>query len=436
MRELITSHWPRNAAEALSQSADCVLVAPCAQPCARFLCHAAVLSLDSPVLATLATLEAEAGGTLPELRLQATALPPSLQELGLEAWQAFLSCLYRASGDYQVGGGAVRRRGAGTPGPCSSGCQVTWLQWSCSAHPVATSALSMTQLSPGWSGFGRRRAPCTPTVRTVSLHLRSSPSTFLRCPLLLCSGTPSAECSPSPSTLERAGCWGGRMPGCAASAAASLQSPPAAARRLSWRLGTAWAEPWPCCCPLRCSAWRAAAAVPPSGERVVLPAGRAFQYGVAGVLRSFGFGFGWYLRAPGARCWLSSAPTPQLCRPACFLLAAEFPAGLATSRRLPDLSLLPPWHPPRPRRFDGKQRCGRLKAAFNDSQLKCLVLDAYWWSREAQVGAWFVNSNWACCPGTVFAASSSAWCWTSGRLLLVEPSGAGVCTSVPCASRG
>lgn len=263
MRELITSHWPRNAAEALSQSADCVLVAPCAQPCARFLCHAAVLSLDSPVLATLATLEAEAGGTLPELRLQATALPPSLQELGLEAWQAFLSCLYSASGDYQVGGGpcgaAAPARPARVPADVKS--------HGCSGAVVATSALSMTQLSPGWSGFGRRRAPCTPTVRTVSLHLRSSPSTFLRCRLLLCSGTPSAECSPSPSTLERAGCWGGRMPGCAASAAASLQSPPAAARRLSWRLGTAWAEPWPCCCPLRCSAWRAAAAAPPSGER-------------------------------------------------------------------------------------------------------------------------------------------------------------------------
>ena len=44
----------------------------------------------------------------------------------------------------------------------------------------------------------------------------------------------------------------------------------------------------------------------------------------------------------------------------------------------------PPTCPNHPR-FDGKQRCCRLKAAFGDTSLKCLVLDAYWWSREAQV---------------------------------------------------
>jgi hypothetical protein len=37
------------------------------------------------------------------------------------------------------------------------------------------------------------------------------------------------------------------------------------------------------------------------------------------------------------------------------------------------------WH-------DGRQVCERLRAAFDDSQLKCLALDAYWWSREAQEG--------------------------------------------------
>jgi hypothetical protein len=32
--------------------------------------------------------------------------------------------------------------------------------------------------------------------------------------------------------------------------------------------------------------------------------------------------------------------------------------------------------------FDGKQVCERLAAALDDCQLKALILDAYWWSRE------------------------------------------------------
>ena len=52
----------------------------------------------------------------------------------------------------------------------------------------------------------------------------------------------------------------------------------------------------------------------------------------------------------------------------------------------PGLTHGPPRTPNRCR-WDGKQRSCRLKAAFDDSQLKCLVLDAYWWSREAQVRA-------------------------------------------------
>lgn len=56
---------------------------------------------------------------------------------------------------------------------------------------------------------------------------------------------------------------------------------------------------------------------------------------------------------------------------------------------MPILATLRP--EPNPR-FDGKQRCCRLKAAFNDPQLKCLVLDAYWWSREAQAR----RCTWIC----------------------------------------
>lgn len=108
---MITKHWPitKATAEALSSTADLVLVAAGG----RYLCHGAVLSLDSPHLATLASLELQGegglpqGGALPELRLSADTLPPSCRELDQEAWTAFLRCLYGASSDYQVGAAAA-----------------------------------------------------------------------------------------------------------------------------------------------------------------------------------------------------------------------------------------------------------------------------------------------------------------------------------------
>ncbi|PRW60621.1 ATP-dependent DNA helicase isoform A [Chlorella sorokiniana] len=72
--------------------------------------------------------------------------------------------------------------------------------------------------------------------------------------------------------------------------------------------------------------------------------------------------------------------------------------------------------------FDGKQRCCRLKAAFNDPQLKCLVLDAYWWSREAQEACtepschcrpvdiyaeWDTRQEWAAAPARSGSNSSA-----------------------------
>jgi hypothetical protein len=108
---MIVTHWPIATAEALASTADCVL----GTPSGRFLCHAAVLSLDSPHLATLASLEQAdgalpEGGALPELRLSAETLPPSCRELGLEVWTAFLRSLYSASSDFQVGAARRRRR--------------------------------------------------------------------------------------------------------------------------------------------------------------------------------------------------------------------------------------------------------------------------------------------------------------------------------------
>ena len=46
----------------------------------------------------------------------------------------------------------------------------------------------------------------------------------------------------------------------------------------------------------------------------------------------------------------------------------------------------------------------RLKAAFDDSQLKCLVLDTYWWSKEAQEAC----PACRCLPADV-AASWDTW---------------------------
>lgn len=110
---MITTHWPKATAEALRPTADCVLAVPLPGGPARFLCHAAVLSLDSNHLATLASLSTEqADGTLPELRLQADALPPSCRELDEDAWSGFLSAVYRSSSDFQV----MRRSGAARPG--------------------------------------------------------------------------------------------------------------------------------------------------------------------------------------------------------------------------------------------------------------------------------------------------------------------------------
>lgn len=79
--------------------------------------------------------------------------------------------------------------------------------------------------------------------------------------------------------------------------------------------------------------------------------------------------------------------------------------------------------PPPSRRYDGKQRCSRLKAAFEDSSLKCLVLDAYWWARDAQApctacaclpsdiaAAWDTQREWAAAPHAHGnAASRGGW---------------------------
>lgn len=58
------------------------------------------------------------------------------------------------------------------------------------------------------------------------------------------------------------------------------------------------------------------------------------------------------------------------------------------------------------------QRCCRLQAAFADTQLKALVLDAFWWSRQASEacaacgcrpadveGGWETRREWAAGPG-------------------------------------
>ncbi|KAL4422395.1 hypothetical protein ABPG75_008592 [Micractinium tetrahymenae] len=62
--------------------------------------------------------------------------------------------------------------------------------------------------------------------------------------------------------------------------------------------------------------------------------------------------------------------------------------------------------------YDGKQRCCRLQAAFEDVQLKALALDAYWWSRQAAEAcpacgcrpadveaSWETRREWAAGPG-------------------------------------
>jgi hypothetical protein len=61
-------------------------------------------------------------------------------------------------------------------------------------------------------------------------------------------------------------------------------------------------------------------------------------------------------------------------------------------------------------RYDGEQRCSRLKAAFEDSQLKCLVLDAYWWSREAKESC----PACACLPADVAASWETRQEWAAG----------------------
>ena len=52
-------------------------------------------------------------------------------------------------------------------------------------------------------------------------------------------------------------------------------------------------------------------------------------------------------------------------------------------------------------RYDGKQVCERLKAAFDDSQLKSLILDSYWWSRDA----------WQACPACHCRPADVASSW-------------------------
>ena len=92
---MITLHWPRATHEALAASADVCVSLPTG---ARYLCHSAVLSLDSSHLATLAALAAEQAaeqaGTLPELRLSAASLPAGVAACTEEEWTAFLTQLY------------------------------------------------------------------------------------------------------------------------------------------------------------------------------------------------------------------------------------------------------------------------------------------------------------------------------------------------------
>jgi hypothetical protein len=132
----------------------------------------------------------------------------------------------------------------------------------------------------------------------------------------------------------------------------------------------------------------------------------------------------------------TAAPLPPLhrvpaCLPACLLVrlaiwAASklhhwghcvssagccccFTHPFLTCHPLP-FSLLPGPCPPAARvRYDGEQRCSRLKAAFEDSQLKCLVLDAYWWSREAKEAC----PACACLPADVAASWETRQEWAT-----------------------
>ncbi|KAL4436139.1 hypothetical protein ABPG77_005587 [Micractinium sp. CCAP 211/92] len=60
--------------------------------------------------------------------------------------------------------------------------------------------------------------------------------------------------------------------------------------------------------------------------------------------------------------------------------------------------------------YDGKQRCSRLQAAFADSQLKALVLDAFWWSRQASDAC----SACGCRPADVEAGWETRREWAAG----------------------
>ncbi|KAI7844015.1 hypothetical protein COHA_002552 [Chlorella ohadii] len=238
---MITTHWPKATAEALRPTADCVLAVPLPGGPARFLCHAAVLSLDSNHLATLASLSTEqADGTLPELRLQADALPPSCRELDEDAWSGFLSAVYRSSSDFQ------------------------------------------------WETIGGVLA--------------------------------LADYFGAGGVLSRADAWLCRQ--CRGGSAEPSRSCAAFEFAARHRLGGAMA--------------------------LLLP-------------------FAVQCMARGSRC---------------------------TSI----------W-------FDGKQRCCRLKAAFNDCQLKCLVLDAYWWSREAQEAC--SEPSCRCRPADIYAEWDTRHEWAA-----------------------
>jgi hypothetical protein len=62
------------------------------------------------------------------------------------------------------------------------------------------------------------------------------------------------------------------------------------------------------------------------------------------------------------------------------------------------------------RRFDGEKCCERLRAAFADTQLKCLAVDAFWWSREARRPC----PACACRPADVAAAWDTRQEWAVG----------------------
>lgn len=156
--DALTSHLPRAALERLLATSDMVLVAGGA----RWVCHRALLALESEPLATLVSLaEASARSPRSSDTLLVVELPPSVPEAILElsndSWRAFLGGMYRSAAwevRQDAPAGAHRRR-LGRGGASSAPALRPAL------HLVSLAGWLAGRLAAGWMAVCSRRLQCT-----------------------------------------------------------------------------------------------------------------------------------------------------------------------------------------------------------------------------------------------------------------------------------